>query len=78
MIDDLCSPKASRAMRRALNIVLTPIVMAPAGTLSIEPKKCTASLRERGSSRISRVAEDACEPGSLNPMLPVPPMPSIV
>ena len=76
MIDDLCSPKASSAMRRAFSIVLIPIVMAPAGTFSIDPKKCVASFLERGSSRISRVWDDVCEPGSLNPMFPTPPMPS--
>ena len=73
----LCSPKARSAMRLAFRIVLMPIVIAPAGTFSVDPKKCAASLRERWSRSMRRVCEDACEPGSLKPMLPISPIPSI-
>ena len=73
----LCSPNASSAMRLALSIVFIPIVIAPAGTSLREPKKWTASSREFVSSRMRRVCDDACEPGSLNPTLPAPPTPSI-
>jgi len=77
MTDVLCSPQAARMILFALRIVPTPNVMALIGTNSTLPKSSAASLREILSSRINLVPELACDPGSLKPMFPERPMPSI-
>ena len=58
-------------------MVPTPIVMAKRGTLPSPRKSAAASWRVIRSSAISRVRESRVEPGSLNPMWPVRPMPRI-
>ena len=62
---------------RASRIVPTPIVMARRGTFSWPKKSLAASIRVTRSSVISRVRLCLPEPGSLNPMWPVRPMPRI-
>ena len=73
----LCSPVAMRAISRASRIVATPIVIASRGTLSSPKKSADASLRVTMSNVTSRVRESGGEPGSLNPMWPLLPMPRI-
>ena len=71
----LCSPVARMTISRASRIVATPIVIASRGTLSSPKKSAAASCRVTRSSVTSRVRLSAPEPGSLNPMCPVRPMP---
>ena len=72
----LCSPVARIRISRASRMVATPIVIASRGTFSSPKKSAAASCRVTRSSVISRVRLSAPEPGSLNPMWPVRPMPS--
>ena len=76
-IGALCSPNAIRTTLRASRMVPTPIVMACCGTFSSPKKSPAASRRVTGSSVTSRVRLLRVEPGSLNPMCPVRPMPRI-
>jgi hypothetical protein len=55
----------------------TPIVTASVGTLSSPKKSAAASRRVIVSSATRRVRESIPEPGSLNPMWPVFPIPRI-
>jgi len=73
----LCSPVAIRAISRASRMDAIPIVIASVGTF-VSPKKSeAASFRVIVSSVISRVRDSRDEPGSLNPIWPLRPIPSI-
>ncbi len=76
-ISALCSPVAINAISRASRIVATPIVIASRGTLSSPKKSADASFRVTVSSVTSRVRSSGDEPGSLKPMCPLFPIPSI-
>src|SRR5207244_1727021 len=73
----LCSPVARSAISLDATIVPTPIVIASVGTFSAPKKSAAATRRVMESSTTSRVRDVGPEPGSLNPMCPVWPIPRI-
>ena len=54
-----------------------PMVTASRGTLSSPKKSAAASLRVTVSSVTSRVRSSGADPGSLNPICPLLPIPNI-
>ena len=74
IISALSSPQASRNTFLALRIVFIPMVIEQGGRLST-PRLRDASLRDVLSSKIRRVVELACEPGSFIPIIPLLPIP---
>ncbi len=71
------SPKASSTSTPASRIVPMPCVRQCVGTSSMLSKNRALSARVAGVSAFRRVREASDEPGSLNPMCPVRPMPRI-
>ena len=76
MIEALLTPQAKSTILRAARTVPTPIVIALVGTFLKPSKASAASIRVTLFKFIIRVAELIFEPGSLNPICPVLPIPS--
>ncbi len=73
----LLFPQAMRTIRLAARMVPHPMVMAAVGTFSMPLNAGAASSRVMLFSSIALVSESLGDPGSLNPMCPVRPMPRI-
>ena len=71
----LCSPQASNTIFFDFIILSMPSVMAFLGTFCNPPKSGDASIFVAISSVIKRVLELIVDPGSLNPICPLRPMP---
>ncbi|MNM96061.1 hypothetical protein D3C81_1085270 [compost metagenome] len=76
MISAFVSVQAIKIISLALKIVPTPMVIAFVGTFSFPPKAREASRRVKSSNVTTRVPELGAEPGSLNPIWPVRPIPN--
>ena len=74
---DLISPQAIIIIRLAFIIVPIPMVMALIGTFSSPKKSLAASILVIESKFTNRVIDSDEEPGSLNPICPVLPIPRI-
>ena len=72
----LCSPQANKTIFFDFMILSMPRVMAFLGTFCNPPKSGDASILVAISKVIKRVLELMVEPGSLNPMCPLRPIPS--
>ena len=72
----LCSPQANKTIRFACMILSIPKVIAFLGTLANPPKSTAASIFVLMSKVINRVFELIKDPGSLNPMWPLRPIPN--
>ena len=72
-----CSPDARMSSSRASMMVPMPMVIAYLGTSSSVLKKRALSRTVRSLSVLMRVREPSDDPGSLNAMCPLTPMPRI-
>src|SRR5699024_366243 len=72
----LCCPQASKTILCAFRIVLIPVVIAKRGTCAKLGKLAELAIRVSLSKAIRRVVEILLEPGSLNPICPLDPIPN--